>query len=182
MTDLIPTLRPLVEASGLAPDKLCVALETDTHHNIRVKDRHTIPVTDGEKAVSWPVPTLIELFRSSQAPPADMDHYPEAYTPHFFFIESHVLSVCDAKGDRTDQEMEEIYSMLRRRPDGRSLGVVHDFVWQVSALLLGTRVMSAAEFEALITALEHSTRRWALRPVSRNYAAYLHQTLGGMVG
>jgi hypothetical protein len=105
-----------------------------------------------------------------------MDHYPEEYSPHFYFIEHHVLALCDAMGDRTDQEMEEIYSMLRRRPDGRSLGAVHDVVWQVAALLLGTQVLSAAEFEALIGALERSTRRWALRPVSRNYVAFLRKT------
>jgi hypothetical protein len=178
VTDFIPALRTIVEGSGLDPDKLTVGLEVDDRRNIRIQDRHSVPVTDGEKAVVWPVPTLAELFRGNQAPPVDMDHYPEDYVPHFMFIESHVLAVCEAKGDRTDQEMEEIYSMLRRRPDGRSLGVVHDFLWQVSALLLGTHVLSAAEFEALITALEHSTRKWALRPVSRNYAAYLHQTLG----
>lgn len=66
--------------------------------------------------------------------------------------------------------------MLRRRPDGRSLGAVHDFLWQVAALLLGTYVLSRAEFEALIAALERSTRKWALRPVSRNYVAYLRRT------
>lgn len=178
MNDLVPTLRAVVEAAGLNPDKLSVALEADDHRNIRVLDRHSVPVTDGDKMASWSVPVLTGLFRGSRTPPSDMDHYPEEYTPHFFFIEDHVLTVCKAKGDRTDQEMEEIYSMLRRRPDGRSLGVVHDFLWQVAALLLGTQVLSAAEFEALVGALEHSTRKWALRPVSRFYVAYLHQTLG----
>jgi hypothetical protein len=128
--------------------------------------------------VHWQVPALSDLFRGSRTPPPDMDHYPEEYTPHFFFIENHVLTVCEAKGDRTDQELEEIYAMLRRRPDGRSLGAVHDFLWQVSALLLGTQVLSAAEFEALVGTLEHSARKWALRPVSRFYVAYLHQTFG----
>ena len=108
-----------------------------------------------------------------------MDHYPEEYCPHFYFIENHVLTVCSAKGDRTDQELEEIYSMLRRRPDGRSLGAVHDFLWQVAALLLGTRLLSGEEFEALLGALERSTRKWGLRPVSRNYVAYLHRTFEG---
>jgi hypothetical protein len=75
--------------------------------------------------------------------------------------------------------MEGIYSMLRRRPDGRSLGAVHDFLWQVAALLLGTRRLSGAEFEALVGALERSTRKWAMRPVSRFYVAYLHETLEG---
>ncbi|MCX6923396.1 MAG: hypothetical protein NT154_09345 [Verrucomicrobia bacterium] len=176
MNDLVPALRQLVEAEGLNPEKLVVALETDGQRYVRVVDKHSIPVHDGNKMVRWPVPALSELYRGSQTPPPDMDHYPEAYTPHFFFIETHVLTVCDTIGDRSDQEMEEIYSMLRRRPDGRSVGAVHDFLWQVSALLLGTQALSAAEFEALIGALERSTRRWALRPVSRFYAAYLHKT------
>jgi hypothetical protein len=182
MTNLVPTLRTLVEALGLSPDKLSVALETDDRRNIRVPDKHSVPVTDGEKVVSWPVSSLAALFRGSQTPPPDMDHYPEAYTPHFFFIENHVLTVCEAKGDRTDQELEEIYSVLRRRPDGRSLGAVHDFLWQVTALLLGTQVLSAAEFQALIGALERSTRKWALRPVSRNYVTYLRRTFDKMLG
>jgi hypothetical protein len=178
MNDLAPALRALVETAGLNPDKLSVDIETDDHRKIRMLDKHTVPVTDGEKMAGWQVPALAELYRGSRTPPPDMDHYPQEYTPHFFFIEDHVLTLCEAIGDRTDQEMEEIYSMLRRRPDGRSLGAVHDFLWQVSALLLGTRVLSAAEFEALIGALEHSTRKWALRPVSRFYVAYLHQTFG----
>jgi hypothetical protein len=177
MNDLFPTLRSLVESEGLNPDKLAVALQADDRGNIRVQDRHSVPIYDGNKMALWQVPALGDLFRGSQTPPPDMDHYPEEYCPHFFFIENHVLTVCAAKGDRTDQEMEEIYSMLRRRPEGRSLGAVHDFLWQVAALLLGTQVLSAAEFEALLGALERSTRKWALRPVSRNYVAYLHKTL-----
>jgi hypothetical protein len=179
MNDLIPTLRNVVETAGLNPDRLSVALETDDQGNIRVQDKHTVPVTDGEKMAPWPVPTLQELFRGDRAPPLDMDHYPKEYCPHFYFIEKHLLTVCAAKGDRTDQEMEEIYSMLRRRPEGRSLGAVHDFLWQVAALLLGTHVLSGAEFEALLGALERSTRKWGLRPVSRNYVAYLHRTFEG---
>ncbi len=182
MNDLVPALSALVETAGLNPDKLFVALEVDDHRNIRVLDRHSVPVTDGEKMTGWSVPSLAGLFRGSRTPPPDMDHSPEEYAPPFFFIENHVLTVCKAKGDRTDQELEEIYSMLRRRPDGRSLGAVHDFLWQVTALLLGTQVLSAAEFEALIGALERSTRKWGLRPVSRNYVAYLHRTLGEMLG
>lgn len=161
-------------AESLNSAKLVVALEADDRRNMRVLDKHSIPVHDGKKMVRWQVLALGDLFRGSRTPPPDMDHYPEEYTPHFFFIENHVLTLCEAKGDRTDQEMEEIYSMFRRRPDGRSLGIVHDFPWQVAALLLGTHVLSAAEFEALFSALEHSTRKWALRPVSRFYVAYLH--------
>ena len=182
MNDLFPTLRTLVESEGLDAERLSVALEASDQGNIRVQDKHSVPVYDGKKMARWQVPALGELFRGSRTPPPDMDHYPAEYAPHFYFIENHVLTVCAAKGDRTDQEMEEIYSMLRRRPDGRSLGVVHDFLWQVTALLLGTQVLSGAEFEALIGALERSTRKWGLRPVSRYYVAYLHRTFEGAEG
>ena len=179
MNDLLPTLRALVEAEGLNPDKLTVALEKDERGKTCIRDRHAVFVSDGTQAAMWEVPTLQALFRGSQTPPSDMDRYPEAYTPHFFYLENHVLSLCDIIGDRTDQEMEETYAMLRRRPDGRSLGLTHDFVWQAAALLLGTQVFSAAEFEALIGALERSARKWGLRPISRNYAAYLHRMIEG---
>jgi hypothetical protein len=74
--------------------------------------------------------------------------------------------------------MEEIYAALRRRPNGRSLGVPHDFLWQVEVLLLGCYPMSQAEFEALVGALLRSTRKWGLRPISRFYLGYLRKTIG----
>ncbi len=176
MSNLFPTLRSLAESEVLDSERLSVLLETDGQGDIRVLEKHSVPVYDGKKMARWQVSALGELCRGSRPPPPDMDHYPEEYRPHFFFIENHVLTLCAAKGHRTDQEMEEIYSMLRRRPDGRSLGAVHDFLWQVAALLLGSQVLSAAEFEALLGALERSTRKWGSRPVSRNYVAYLRRT------
>ena len=164
--------------AGLNPEKLIVGLETNAQRHVRLPDRHHIYIYDGQKGARWTVASLQELFRGDRQQPPDMDHYPEAYAEHFFFIETQVLTLCDAMGDRTDQEMEEVFSALRRRPDGRSLGVVHDFVWQLAALLLGTRVMSQSEFEALIGALVRSTRKWGLRPISRNYVTYLRQTFG----
>jgi len=97
---------------------------------------------------------------------------------HFFFIENHVLTLGDTNGDRSDQELKEVYSALRRRPDGRSLGVVHDFLWQVSALLLGSYPLSEAEFDALFGQLARSTRKWAINPISRNYMESLRRSFG----
>ena len=62
-------------------------------------------------------------------------------------------------------------------PDGRSLGDIHDFIWQVAALILGTYPLSALEFDAIFGQLCRSTRRWALRPISRNYVSYLREAL-----
>ena len=174
---LVPSLREVVEKAGLKADKLTVPWEVDGKGHSPVKDRHSIPLYDQKKFADWPVASLPELFRGGKIPPADMDHYPPAYCSHFFFIEEHLLTLCDALGDRSDQEMEEIYSALRRRPDRKSLGPTHDFLWQVSALMLGRHVLSQAEFEAILGTLERSARKWALRPISRNYLHYLRSNL-----
>ena len=178
LPELFPSLSETVRAAGLNVGHLSVAFEADGRGHVRLADKHRIFVSDGQKRAEWLVPSLAELFRGQRLPPPDMDEYPPDYTPHFFFIETHVLTVCDAMGDRTDQELEEIYFALRRRPDGRSLGVVHDLVWQVAALLLGRHPLSQAEFECLLGALVRSTRKWGLRPVSRNYVAYLRNNFG----
>jgi hypothetical protein len=121
-------LEKLAKVAGRDVKRLTVGLLADKQGHIRVEDRHAVPLTNGEEIVLWHVPTLRELFRGNRAPPPDMDRYPPEYTPLFYFIETHFLTLCDARGDRTDQEMEEIYSMLRRRPEGRSLGASHDFM------------------------------------------------------
>jgi hypothetical protein len=91
------------------------------------------------------------------------------------FIETPLLSLSDVLGAPTDRQMEEVYSNLRRRPDGRSLGFWHDALWQICALLLAMRPLSNAEFEAYLGRLERSTRSMQIGPVSRNYLHVLHQ-------
>jgi hypothetical protein len=119
-----------------------------------------------------------EMLRGNRQPPAYMDHYPKAYASHSYAIERHLPGICDIIGDRTDQEMEEIYSMLRRRPDGKSLGACHDVLWQVAALLLGCIPTSEAEFEAVFETLTRSARGWAIQPISRNYVEFLRKSSG----
>ena len=174
--DLFPSLRSLVEADGLDAAKLSIAVEKVGERGVRFTDKHLVLVTDSEKVVNWPIASLAELFRGDKLPPPNINHYPEEYVPYFFFVERQFMMLNDIMGDRTDREMEEVYSALRRRPDGRSLGVTHDFIWQVAALLLGRHVLSEAEFEGIFGALLGSARRWSTRPVSRFYAAYLRDT------
>lgn len=174
--DLFPSLGSLIKAGALDPTKLSIAVRQEGERVVRITDKHVISVSDGDKVLNWPVARLAELFRGDKLPPADMNHYPPEYVEHFFFIERQLMMLNDIMGDRTDQEMEEVYSAIRRRPDGRSLGIAHDFIWQVAALLLGKHALSEAEFESIFSALVTSTRRWSKRPVSRFYAAYLRNT------
>ena len=116
--DLIQPLREAVEANGLKPAKLAVVVLRDSRRDIQISNRSLVPISDGETIMEWSAPTLSQLFRGDHKPPQDMDHYPEQYVPYFFFIEKHLITLFQAAGERTDQEMEEVFSMLRRRPDG----------------------------------------------------------------
>ena len=86
--------------------------------------------------------------------------------------------MCKLFGDRRDTEMKEIYSALRRQPEGRSLGFAHDYMWQAAALILGTRQLSQAEFEAIMARLERSCRTFERGPTSRNYVEAIRTTVG----
>jgi hypothetical protein len=176
--DLAPALRSLVESAGLDGKNLSVALKADSQGHVHLQDRQSIAIYDGHKGAIWTAPSVRELFRGDKPPPADISHYPPEYVPYFFFVENHLLTYGDAIGDPSDQEFEEVYSMLRRRPDGKSLGVLHNFVWQIAAALLGTHLLSAAEFDGIFGTLTASARKWGIRPISRNYMAYLRQNFG----
>lgn len=46
--------------------------------------------------------------------------------------------------------------------------------------MLGTRVVSRAEFEGVIGALATSASKWATGQVSRNYMAYLRNNMAAL--
>jgi hypothetical protein len=172
--DLLPSLGTTVEAQGLDAAKLTVGLAASSENKMAPSPRNHISVTDGAKVAGWDVPALRELFRGNRVPP-NLERYPPEYVPYFAFIEQHVSTLFHQSGDRTDQQMEEIYSLLRRKPDARSIGAEHDYLWQAAVLMLGKHALSAAEYEAIIGRVEASVRAMAMRPVSRNYAAQMHR-------
>jgi len=139
-------------------------------------DRRSLSLTDGKDVWLWQTDSLQVLFRGDKQPPV-LGDYPEAYEDTFLLLELHALEISKVFGDRRDAEMKEIYSALRRRPDGRSLGFVHDYMWQAAALVLGTRSLSQAEFEAIMTRLERSCRTFEQGSTSRNYIASLRMIL-----
>ena len=138
-------------------------------------DRNLIGLSDGENVWNWEVSSLRVLFRGNRQPPV-LGEYPEAYNDVFAFFDLHALEISKYFGDRRDTEMKEIFSLLRRRPDGSSQGFVHDYFWQAAALILGTQPLSQAEFEAIMARLERSCRTFERGPTSRNFIAALKNT------
>ena len=140
-------------------------------------ERRSISLTDGTEFWFWEPDSLQSLFRGDRQPPV-LGDYPEAYNDSFVLIDLHMLEISKFSGDRRDAELKDIYSALRRRPDGRSLGFVHDYIWQAAALILGTRRLSQAEFEAIMARMERSCRTFEQGPTSRNLVAALRHTFG----
>jgi len=178
-SDLLPSLRDLMAASGLDAASLTVALPRDANEKPQLKDRHTIVLIDNkDRRCEWRVSSLRELFRGDKTPPS-LEKYPPEYESVFYFIERHVLMVDSATGGRVrDLEMEEIYRTVRRRPDGRSLGLVHDFVWQVAATLLALKPLSQLEHEEVFGRLARSCSTFAIGATSRNYFTQVRGHLG----
>jgi hypothetical protein len=183
VADCVPSLREEFERRPPNRQRIiqvAIPVKNPEEHRTPVPagiDRRGISLSDGKEFWFWEVDSLRALFRGSQQPPV-LGDYPEAYNDAFIIFDLHVLEISKFFGDRRDAEMEEIYSALRRRPDGRSLGFVHDYMWQAAALVLGTRPLSQAEFEAIMARLERSCRTFSMGPSSRNYAASLRMTLG----
>ena len=181
--DFVPSLRAAIEREPLDLDKIIIAgvpTKETAEHELLVPadlDRRLIFLSTGDQICKWEVDSLQALFRGDRKPPT-LGDYPEAYEDAFMILDLHALEISEVFGDRRDDEMREIYSVLRRHPDGKSLGFVHDYMWQAAAIVLGTRPLSQAEFEAILARLERSCRTFSLGPGSRNYVATLRQTLG----
>ena len=176
--EYLPSLLAAIKSAGLDPGKVNVGFPVEKDRLLPIQDRHQVLLNDDKSFCRWQAPKLTELFRGNRPAPVLGDHPGDEHTPVFSFIEMPLLKLGKILGDPTDQQMEEVYATLRRRPDGRSLGFLHDALWQVCALLLAMRPLSQAEFEAYINRLERSTRHMQIGPVSRNYLGVLRQTLG----
>ncbi len=183
VNEFVPDLRQVFAQPPLKPEKIvlvAIPVENPESHRSLVPagiDRTSLALTSGKEVWFWETDSLRALFRGDQQPPI-LGDYPEAYNDSFMLLDLHALEISKFFGDRRDAEMREIYSLLRRRPDGRSLGFVHDYMWQAAALILGTRPLSQAEFEAILSRLERSCRTFEQGPTSRNYIAALRNTLG----
>jgi hypothetical protein len=178
--DFVPSLQKAMEREPLDLKRMLRAAvraektETGSYLIPETTNRHEIVISDGESSCTWRTDSLRTLFRGNAQPPELGDH-PMAYNGSFALLDLHALEISKFVGARRDEEMLEIYSALRRRPDGRSLGIVHDYMWQAAAIILGTRPLSQAEFEAIFSRLERSCRTFRIGPTSRNYVASLRQ-------
>lgn len=175
----VDTLAEVAQANGFDCAHLRLAIEVDDDRVIRISDRTLIGISDGDRVAVWQVPSLRPLLRGDRKPP-DLRSPPDEYMLFMFPIEEQVLAFAAATGHpATDDDIRDAFSTIRRRPDGRSLGLVHDVLWQAVALAVGLRPVSAAELSAIMSRLELSARRWRQFAGSTAYSEFLRDHLHG---
>jgi hypothetical protein len=176
----VESLRALAKENGLDVRKLKLSIPlVEPGKEFRIQ-RHEVWVNDDAGNALWRVDALRPLFRGDRQPPPDeeMGHYPAEYVLFFYGVESNVRLLCSLTREPTDAEFLDLYTQMRRRPDGKSLGPLHDVIWQSAALALGLRPWSEAEYNAVFGQLARSARHFKIGPSSRNYIEYVRQTLG----
>ncbi|MFW6151514.1 MAG: hypothetical protein ACOC6C_00910 [Verrucomicrobiota bacterium] len=174
--DLVESLQTVASEGGLAPEDLFLSILFEPERTPAKKDRSIVLLGNGQKIIDWSVESLSSLFRGDHQPPPvnEMEHYPERYVPFFYRIEYNVCRYCRTMDlNPTDAEFLDIYSQMRRRPDGRSTGDLHDMIWQSAALVLGLRPWSEAEYCAVFGQLARSARHFKMGSASRNYIGYI---------
>ncbi len=119
---------------------------------------------------------LRQLFTGDAKAP-DLSHGPTPELEAFFMLLEHaVVRFCDAdERDATDQEMEQIFAELRRRPDTAG-GPLRSYLRATAQLYVSLRDVSAAQYEAVMARLAKSARTFSEVPISRNYLATLRET------
>ncbi|MBI4431537.1 MAG: hypothetical protein HY587_07495 [Candidatus Omnitrophica bacterium] len=177
LQNLIPSLREIVERDGLDLSTLNLALvfPEGWQGPPFIEDRHRICLVDKSHQFSaWNMSSLRELFRGEQEPPSYEIELDENYVEIFFRIERNVLLAHDfMQGITTDEEMLRLYSLIRRRPDAKSEGFLHDVIYQSAALVLALKPLSLKEFESVMNRLTLSARHWKDGPASRHYIHHL---------
>jgi tetratricopeptide (TPR) repeat protein len=169
------SLAAVVTSASLDWKGLNLDLPAQEGGGVTITSRNRISLTDGERCGLWTVPSLRALFRGNRQAPqeSEMEQYPAEYVDLFYCVEFFASMILDADRDPTDDEFIELYSTMRRRPDGKGLGVLHDVVWQSACLALGMVKYSESEYGAVFGQLTRSVRHYRTGPSSRNYISYL---------
>ena len=178
--DLFPSVQELLKNefwTSAQPDlsKLSLGNNVDEEKRLLIPKREDIEIVCGDKVLKWRNDSIRALFRGNRIPP-DMEQFPPEYQFFFFRIEQPVASFSKHQElALNDAAFEEIFSAMRRRPDGRRINLMHDLIWQAAALAMALRPCSEAEYAAMFHRLEKSARTFNKGRNSKNYLWYLRE-------
>ena len=173
-TSLVALLGPSGSMTSVLPTFQVEIARDEQARLVALGDAIVVRMNDGETRTLSPKP-LRQLFADS-APAPDLSAGPTPeLMPFFLVLETMVVRSCDAAGrDETDQEIERVYSELRRRPDAGG-GLLQSHLRAAARVYLSMRDVS----EAVMRRLARSARTFSEGAVSRNYLATLRETFRG---
>ena len=178
--DLFPSVQELLKNefwTSAQPDlsKLSLGNNVDEEKRLLIPKREEIEFVYGDKVIKWQHDSIRALFRGNRIPP-DMEKFPPEYQFFFFRIEEPIATFSKHQElALNDAAFEEIFSAMRRRPDGRRINLMHDLIWQAAALAMALRPCSEAEYAAMFHRLEKSARTFNKGRNSKNYLWYLRE-------
>jgi hypothetical protein len=176
--DLFPSLRDLLKSKLVLKTKadfahLSIGHMLDGQQRLSIPKREEIYLVYDEQALKWENNSIRVLFRGNKLPP-DLQQIPEQYEFIFFNIECSIVTFSEQPDMAlSDADFRDIFSAMRRRPDGRRINLMHDLIWQSTALAMALMPYSEAEYNAIFSRLEQSARSFNLGCGSKNYLAYL---------
>ena len=132
-------------------------------------------VGDPTTEVELHVPSLRALFRGDVKPEKIDKNPPIRYQHIITTFELRWVGLVRNGIVRIprDIEMHRYYSELRRRPDGKSIDVMHRILWQIWGFLAATMDISEGEYNAILTKLIHSASIFKTSIASANMYANL---------
>src|SRR6185437_3348158 len=136
-----------------------------------------VMVVAGPKSLRVTLKPTAQLFTGTKTPPSFKSGPTEAYVPFFATIELTVIDYCRRAGKpEYDEELERLYTHLRRRPDGTDANALFSYIRAAARLYMSAFDVSQAEFEAVCRRLSKSADHFRLGSTSTNYCQVVGST------
>ena len=127
-------------------------------------------VLRGQEPLRLDPAQLRTLFRGAHDPGDFGSQPPREYDPVFAFLEVQLGQIVAARGTSLrDDEAIELFSTMRRRPDGRYQSPLFVYFRAALQVLLLVRPTSEKEFDAVLRRLERSARNFRASSASTHY-------------
>lgn len=115
-----------------------------------MEERESLWLIAGKQRECWVHSSLAALFRGAQRASAPVSREDALYTPFIAMIEPLLLEYDATVRPPCDDDLRPCFMQLRKEPDGESLGVLHDILWQGCCLALAKYPYSQEQFEAVM--------------------------------